>query len=241
MAVQNRTLACIFRFASAFVVALGLALATKIYKQKPHPIHFTFFTKQSNVWVLGVFLYMGFTTLRDIIKKGNKGVTTMDSKIRGSVTMAITITHLIWHFMLLPKAKLSSASAQEALALGTLQNSILHYFACWSIWIDYFFFTPKNSYKWYDPFLWLCLPYLYFAVTLIQAELIDVLPRLGSRYPYFFIDVDIFGFAGVLRNVAVISLGFLILGYAIYFIDKITITNGEICIGSTNTDKEKQE
>lgn len=42
-----------------------------------------------------------------------------------------------------------------------------------------------------------------------------------SRYPYPFVDVDLYGLGMVLLMVGAILLGFLILGYVIYAFDRI--------------------
>ncbi len=42
----------------------------------------------------------------------------------------------------------------------------------------------------------------------------------GSKYPYFFLDIEKYGISGVIGNLTFVYILFLLYGYLVYFIDK---------------------
>ncbi len=164
-----------------------------------------YFTYQSNILVIIYF----FLDIINIIKK-NK---TFYPRLKGAVTMSITVTFLIYHFLLSP-------TAEKYEGLGYIRNIILHYIVPIMTIFDYIIFDKKGIYKIIDPLLWLLIPFLYFAFILIRARLGEPFSD-GSYYPYFFVDIDKYGLKIVLRNVFFITIFFTILGYIEYFIDRL--------------------
>jgi hypothetical protein len=57
---------------------------------------------------------------------------------------------------------------------------------------------------------------------LIRAEIGGIITGLGSRFPYFFLDIDVIGWMGLLAYVAIITIGFIAVGYAMVLIDRLT-------------------
>ena len=238
MPIQNRVVALIFRVAAACLISSGIILATGMHKGIPKAFHFLFFTMQSNIWVAVFVMYLAGKTLRDLIKSGIRGTSDVDPSVRGSLTLAITVTHLVYHFLLRPSIENIPNRARIEMGFATYRDNVLHYGSCWCILADYFLFAPKNRYRWFDPLKWFVLPLIYFVVILVSAEVFDKSPFNHSRYPYFFIDVDIFGFMGVIKNVLGICAGFVVIAYVFYLLDKFEIRNFQLCFGP---EKAKQE
>ena len=164
-----------------------------------------YFTYQSNILVIIYF----FLDIINIIKKNE----TFYPRLKGAVTMSITVTFLIYHFLLSP-------TAEKYEGLEYIRNIILHYIVPIMTILDYIIFDKKGIYKIIDPLLWLLIPFLYFAFILIRARLGEPFSD-GSYYPYFFVDIDKYGLKIVLRNVFFITIFFTILGYIEYFIDRL--------------------
>lgn len=162
-----------------------------------------YFTYQSNILVIVYFIL----DIINLIKKKE----TFYPRFKGSVTMAITVTFLVYHFLLSP-----TADKYEGLAY--LRNLIVHYILPIMTIFDYIIFDKKGIYKIIDPLLWLLLPIIYFAFAVIRARVGSPFSD-GSYYPYFFIDIDKYGLKTVLRNSFFIVLFFAFLGYIEYFID----------------------
>lgn len=55
---------------------------------------------------------------------------------------------------------------------------------------------------------------------MIRAQLGGEPRGVQSRYPYFFIDIDKLGLGPVLLNVLLLSIGFLVIGYALFGVDR---------------------
>jgi hypothetical protein len=120
--------------------------------------------------------------------------------------------------MLAPQFLLSSSGYN----LFSWQNVLVHYFVPVATILDWIIFDEKSSFRWFDPILWLLIPITYFIFILVRARFGGVIEIVKSLYPYFFIDVDMLGWKTVLKNVSAFILGFLVLGYTIYIIDKIS-------------------
>ena len=163
-----------------------------------------YFTYQSNILVIVYFILDIFS----IIKKKE----TFYPRFKGAVTMSITVTFLVYHFLLSP-----TADKYEGLAY--IRNLIVHYIVPIMTIFDYIIFDKKGIYKIIDPLLWLIIPFVYFAFILIRARIGSPFSD-GSYYPYFFVDIDKYGLKTVLRNVFFITLFFAFLGYIEYFIDR---------------------
>lgn len=78
--------------------------------------------------------------------------------------------------------------------------------------IYWFRVVPKGQMAWRHPFLWLIYPILYLVVWLFRGPLV-------GYYPYFFVDVNALGYAGVAAWSGALIVVFLILGSLMLFVD----------------------
>lgn len=142
--------------------------------------------------------------------------------VKGSVTMCIAVTGLVYHFLLDGMMEANAASVSPVLDAG---NFLVHTVVPVMVVLDYFLFFPKGQYKSLHPIAWLVLPYLYFGFILLRAEISDSLfsgfGGTTSRYPYPFLDVDLYGWDKVLLIVLGITVAFLALGYIAYVLDRL--------------------
>ena len=142
--------------------------------------------------------------------------------VKGSVTMCIAVTGIVYHFLLDGMMEANAASVSPVLDAG---NFLVHTVVPVMVVLDYFLFFPKGQYKSLHPIAWLVLPYLYFGFILLRAEISDSLfsgfGGAKSRYPYPFLDVDLYGWDKVLLIVLGITVAFLALGYIAYVLDRL--------------------
>ena len=87
---------------------------------------------------------------------------------------------------------------------------------------DWILFDNRGQLKYYDSFKWLLFPFIYWIVITING-MFGYTYYNKSNYPYFFLDINKYGFFTVLRNVIFISLVFLILGLIVVLIEKFLI------------------
>lgn len=141
--------------------------------------------------------------------------------VKGAVTMCITVTGLVYHFML--NGSMEAGVGDVTLPM-TVANYFVHYIVPIMVVLDYFLFTPKGYYKSLHPLAWLALPYTYLAFALIRAEVSTAtFSGFGgaSRYPYPFMDVDLLGWNKVVLIIVVVTAAFTALGYLAFVLDHL--------------------
>lgn len=142
--------------------------------------------------------------------------------VKGSITMCIAVTGIVYHLLLDGMMETNAASFSPLPDAG---NFLVHTVVPVMVVLDYFLFFPKGQYKSLHPIVWLVLPYLYFGFILLRAEISDSLfsgfGGAKSRYPYPFLDVDLYGWDKVLLIVLGITVAFLALGYISYVLDRL--------------------
>ena len=99
-------------------------------------------------------------------------------------TTAIMLTFLIYWFLLAPFFPLSYVF-QPA-------NLLVHGFTPILVLLDYLLFDQSFLIPKRAIFLTLIPALYYFIFTLIRAEISEVMLTFGSRYPYWFMDLDAF-------------------------------------------------
>ncbi len=195
---------------------------------------FAYFTILS---VLLTFLFFSGVILVSLGKKipaaGQPGA--FYSSFKGAVILVVTITMTVYHFLLAPLL-MEMGGFQPF----TFNDLVVHYLIPLLVILDWLLFDPKPGYRATDPLKWLVLPLLYFLFTIIRAQLGGPLEGTSNRYPYFFIDIDALGMGRVFFNVLILTVGFLALGYIIYFVDhfwgRIQKNKGRKFSGKTGND-----
>ena len=189
-------------------MGIGLGLTRGFISFKP----LAYFTYQSNVFVLIYFIINIIYSIKHI--KNHKSTSSILPKVKGAMTMSITITFLVYHFLL----SASDFAMAEPYKGHFISNILLHYIIPVMTIIDFIIFDKRGIYTKKDPLKWLLIPSAYFIFSIIRASIGEPFSG-GSRYPYFFIDIDKYGLGTVLTNTILLVIGFLIIGYSIYFID----------------------
>ena len=214
MYIQNETVQKTYRMIFLFLCEMGIVLQYAIIARIGKPAVLScYYTIQSNFVCLFYFAYL-------MIRNPKKENPT----VKGAVVLCIMITGLIYHFMLNGAMEAGVGAVAEVTMTEILANTLVHYVVPIMTFVDYILFSPKGQYKWYHPFTWLIIPAIYVVFILIRAE-VSTLMFAGfngkSRYPYPFVDVDMFGVGKVLLMVGGILVAFLILGYIICGLDKL--------------------
>jgi hypothetical protein len=169
----------------------------------------SYYTLQSNIIAL---IFFGFLAYRTWRYRGEKPVSPA---VKGAVMICVTLTFLIFHFVLRPT--MFSMGAAGAYMMSPA-NILVHYVVPLMAIADWLVFDRKGSFGKLDPLKWTIIPWAYLAFSLVRAQF-TVFMSSGSRYPYFFIDLDTLGVGQVAINVLVIAVGYVGLGYLIYLVD----------------------
>ncbi len=196
--------------AALFGLVLQFSTSTRFFQT------FSYYTVQSNLWVLiffGVLLWFE-------IKKRPWDYPWI-RLFKTMFTIGIFVTFLVYHFLLRPSLGTDTGSFE----VGGLNDLFVHYIVPIMTLLDYLIFDPKGKMKWYSPLFNLIRP-LDYVLYLLIYNLLGGRFTFGSStstYPYFFLDIDRFGFLGVLQWSVLILLLYLVLGFLLYFVDGLIL------------------
>ena len=135
--------------------------------------------------------------------------------VRGTALMSLGLTGVVYHLLL--------AGVVEGFVPLTLDwwgNLLVHTIAPLLMAGEWLLFRGERL-EWRYPLVWTVFPLTYVAVTLAVGKTGLVFPYTGSPYPYFFLNVDSLGWAGVLRYAAALSAAHLALGYGLVGLDRL--------------------
>lgn len=181
-----------------------------------------FYTLQSNLWVFILELVLLVLTIIEDVKQ----VSIIKEKmvvLKFVMTVAILVTFIVYWSMLAPYV-----AQKNVLALS---NVILHAISPILMLVDFLVFDREYTFKKNNVYLTI-IPLLYYLIfAMVRAEISDTVFTQGSRYPYWFIDIDTFGWLGNINGPGVIYWAILVLigvealGFGLYKIYIISEKN----------------
>ncbi len=218
MAIKNRAVSLAFKIALCAVCFYGLYLNSGIPRGNFKPTMFIFFTILS---VLLCFIYSIVSivkTARDIKGGGPRGTTTVLPRFKGAFIIALLVTFLIYHFLLRELFFTMNLAGEYKNA-----DIFVHYLAPFMLLADWLLFDKKGAFRPYDPVIWAVVPLAYLFFALIRAQVGGLIPGIDSFYPYFFIDVDVYGPQQVFLNVLLFSAFYVGVGYLLFGLDRLLV------------------
>lgn len=204
---------------SALIVVLctiGLTLHSDVYAHVPRKHFYCYYTNLSNLLVLAYFgavapfLYMRKSSL----------IPTFEF----SVTMAILLTHLVFHFMIYPAVKpmMGCAKLSGQTRMMAADNLIIHYLVPWTTLLYWLLCAPgKQRIPGFAAMIWLVFPLVYAIAVLLRGRSGKNLAGTQHPYPYPFLDVQALGLTRVLRTCALLTLLGALLSAAILWAIKL--------------------
>ncbi|GGS94060.1 hypothetical protein GCM10010156_60420 [Planobispora rosea] len=140
--------------------------------------------------------------------------------LKGAVTLFISITGLVYHFVLMhgasPLGMLPDGRGDDVLDMG---NLLLHYVTPIMAIADWLVFDRTLRPAWTVPLLWLAYPAFYLVFALTRGALLD--PGTERRYPYPFLNVDRLGYDGVALQAVLLTAFFAALGYVLVALHRL--------------------
>ncbi|MFI6321148.1 Pr6Pr family membrane protein [Nonomuraea sp. NPDC050556] len=156
-----------------------------------------YFTVQSNILLLTYNLW---------------AFNGRSSTLKGAVTLYISITGLVAHFILMDGANpfplLTSGD------VGDVGEFFLHYVTPVLALVDWLAFDHDLRPRWIEPLKWLAFPAAYFVFALVRGLFVH-------RYPYPFLDVNRLGYGGVAVQAVFLALFFAALGYTLVALHRL--------------------
>ena len=221
--IRNRTAQLIFQ---SFYLAFGLvgivaSLGVFDDVQNLRWDFYVHFTNLSNFLCIGVMLAALIQTAR---KKEDSYVTTAPL-LKFIGMLGILLTFLVFNILLAGEA---GRDPQANWRIGSL---CFHVVLPIMYILDWFLFYERKKTKWYYPIVSIIFPIAYVVFLLIQAIILKfdssiLIPTTTTPliYPYFFVNLDKQGVPGVLMWVGILSVVFVIVGFAFFGIDKLIKT-----------------
>ena len=165
---------------------------------------FSYFTVEANTLTIVSLLVSGYAVVAGRTSRG------LDF-FRGAVTLYMTTTILIFIVLL-------SGYPSSELTAVPWDNTVLHYIMPIVVMLDWLIDSPRGGVAFRSALLWLAIPLLYLAYSLIRGP-------IANWYPYPFIDVLELGYRRVLLNTAGLNLAFLALELLLVAIDRLIRQN----------------
>ena len=168
-----------------------------------------YYTVLSNLLVM---IFTGYL-LWKMRREGDYWQSSSLLRLKGGITMCIMITCVIYHFMLAPLTK----------DFYRLENFLCHYIVPLWFLVDTIIFDKSRQYKWFDPIVWTVLPLLYMGFAILNGFVLkmDVPNAKDSPFPYFFLNVNKYGWGFVFRWAAIIFVAYMVSGYLFYLVKNI--------------------
>ena len=216
MYIKNRAAALVLRI--FIFAACGYALVTmsNLFGGGFTARALAYYTNLSSI-ALMIYLLCSIThTAKDIMQKGIGGTSTFLPAVKRPFVWMVTITVVIYHFILAPMAFRMNLTYQ----LFSLPDILIHYVTPLGFILDWLLFDEKGRTKIKDPLKWLIIPFAYVVFVFIRAEVGQPLNRHGTRFPYFFLDIDILPVGQVAGYLLFCLVGFIALGYIYFLADK---------------------
>lgn len=209
MYIKNNWLFMVYKLLIAVFAAYGL----QFHMRTGSWSDFNYYTVLSNAACFLYFLCSFTVNVRRLLH--DRHVVTWKPRLEGAVVFCITVTFLIYHFILRPEAfRMGNGGS-----FYSVLNMVQHYIVPVGVIFDWLLFCPKGRWHRYDPAAWLLAPLFYFVYILIRAPFAGNIGGTSSPYPYGFIDVQALGVGIVARNALLVTVAMLLLAYVVYFVD----------------------
>jgi hypothetical protein len=181
-------------FAALGLAAVIVQLSNSISTGRSVSNFFSFFTIESNILAIVLFILLGVSGL---FEKSPREYTFL----RGGVTLFMTLTGIIYGTLL---------SGNEVALQTTIPwvNTVLHYVMPVVVLADWLINPPKQRILFKKAILWLIFPLAYLAYSIIRGNIV-------GWYPYPFINPILHSWTYVLTMSAIIAAVTIILAWVV--------------------------
>lgn len=180
----------------------------------------SYYTNLSNILVL---IYQLCVLASFLVPKSKFYSAVRSPVLQYSVANAITMTFLVYHFILYPaikKRREAMTDAEKSGGIITSNNLCIHYIVPLCSLLFWLAFGDKNLPFWCI-FAWLAVPVAYSVYILARAAHGINIYGKDTPYPYFFIDRRLIGTKRFIQNIALSLAAFFILGLITFGISRL--------------------
>lgn len=211
--IKNRTTQLIFQSFFCAIGLIGIIASFGIFDDVLNPRwdFYVHFTNISNYLCIGIVLSELIATAK---KKADSYVSTAPF-LKFIGVLAILLTFLVFNFLL------AGQPDRDPQANWRVASITFHVILPVMYVLDWILFYEHKKIRWFYPLASVAFPALYVVFVYIRAAILNFDPEVPYIYPYFFLNLETQGVAGVVKWVAVLFAGFIALGYIFYGIDKL--------------------
>ena len=207
--IKNRTCQLIFETAFCTLGLLGIIASFGIFNYEFRSDFYVHFTNLSNYLCIGVV----FAGLIQTIKKKEDSYVDKCPVLKFIGLLAILLTFIVFNFIL---------AGDREMYLNFRINSVLFHIVLPIMYIAHWFlFYERGKVKAIYPVYSMAFPLVYVIFIYIRAWILGFNPEAPYIYPYFFLNLDTLGVGGVAKWVAILTVGFVVVGFVFYGIDKL--------------------
>ena len=216
--IKNRTAQLIFQTIYCTLGFVGIVASFGIFDDITafRWDFYVYFTNISNYLCIGIM----FAALIQTVKKKEDSFVTTAPLMKFIGMLGILLTFLVFNIMLA-----GNRDPQLNWRIGSLTFHVvlpIMYVAHW------FLFYERKKCKWYYPLASVAFPLAYLVFIFIHAAIMKfdtsvLLPGTTTPliYPYFFVNLETQGVAGVAKWIAILLTAFVAVGFIFFGIDKI--------------------
>ena len=210
---KNRTAQLIFQSFYCAIGLIGIVASLGIFDDVMN-IRWDFyvhFTNLSNYLCIGIM----FFELLQTAKKSSDSYVSTAPFFKFIGVLAILLTFLVFNFLL------AGRTDRDPQANWRISSISFHVILPIMYVVDWVLFYEHKKVRWFYPLKSVAFPAVYVAFVFIRAALVNFNPDVPYLYPYFFLNLDNLGVAGVAKWIVILFVGFVALGYIFYGIDKL--------------------
>ena len=214
--IKNRTAQLIFQSFFCAIGLIGIFASIGIFDDVKN-LRWDFyvhFTNLSNYLCIGIV----FVELIQAAKKKADSYVSVAPFLKFIGVLAILLTFLVFNFLL------AGRPDRDPQANWRISSISFHVILPIMYVLDWVLFYEHKKARWFYPIASVIFPVLYVIFIYIRAAILNFNPEAPYIYPYFFLNLETQGVAGVVKWVAILFAGFIALGYVFYGIDKIVKT-----------------
>ena len=211
--IKNRTTQLIFQSFYCAIGLIGAVASLGIFDDilNPRWDFYAHFTNLSNYLCIGIM----FAELVQTAKKNEDSYVSESPLLKFIGLLGIMLTFLVFNFLL------AGRPDREFQANWRVSSICLHVILPIMYIFDWLLFYEHKKIRWFYPLVSVAFPLLYIIFIYTRAFIVNFNPEVPYLYPYFFLNLDNLGVAGVAKWVAILFAGFIVLGYVFYGIDKV--------------------
>ena len=211
--IKNRTAQLIFQSFFCAIGLIGIVASLGIFDDVLNPRwdFYVHFTNLSNYLCIGIV----FAELVQTAKKRTDSYVGTAPFLKFIGVLAILLTFLVFNLLL------AGRPDRDPQANWRISSISFHVILPIMYVIDWLLFYEHKKVRWFYPLTSVIFPLVYIVFVYVRAAILNFNPEAPYIYPYFFLNLETQGVAGVAKWVVILFAGFVALGYIFYGIDKI--------------------